>query len=403
VVHAKGDLDGDGWRYIQNARNLAHGFFASRETLMFWNGPGYPLAIFPWVALGLPLIFARLANAACLFFALVHCQGILNLLGAEKRSLTYAYFIGALLYLHGPLLGSVMSESLSVYLVCGAAWHYCRAAAGGQTGRKHLAFAGLHLGYLALTKVFFGYALEAGLIAALASWAAWRRAPAAARAARNGALACALGLLLCLPWLAYTWSQTGKLHFWGNAGGWQAWYMTWPEKEYRGDWLNWQAVLEHEDYFRPHVDELREVLKLDPIAQDSALKSKSLANCRAHPGKCLSNWRANVNRMAFGYPVTLFAGGGSELATGNRSFVYAFPFFLLLAAALPGWLGRRRLRSEAHACLAFALIALAGMSLLSAIPRQAFPLLPMLAIWCALVAEQALRIEGNWGAGKERA
>jgi hypothetical protein len=240
--------------------------------------------------------------------------------------------------------------------------------------------------------------LEVALLLTLGAWALWSRLASArsrdnARAARHGAIACALGLMLCAPWLAYTWSQTGKAHFWGNSGGLQVWYFSWPEKEYYGDWLNWQAILEHPDYFRPHLEEVNAMIKLDPISQDSLLKAWAWKNFRAHPGKTVTNWRANVNRMVFGYPITPYAGGGLELATGNRSFIYSLPFFLLAIASAPGWLGRRRLRSEAHAMLFFALLSLGGMSLLSAIPRQVFPVLPLILIWCVLAFEQTLRIE----------
>jgi hypothetical protein len=410
LLGAKGDMEGDGWRYLANARNLLHGGYASPETLMFWNGPGYPLTLVPWVALHAPMAWARLANALWLYLAAAHAQGALRALGLGRRSLVYAYLMAALLFLHGALLGSLMSESLSAYLVCGAAWHFARSA-WAPRARLHVGLAGFHLGYLALTKVLFGYALEAVLLLALLAWAvsAWAPSPLSrgpraretARAARHGAAACALGLALCVPWLAHTWHKTGKAHFWGNSGGWQAWYFTWPEKEYYGDWLNWQAILEHPDYFRPHLGEIREILKHDPVAQDSILKAWARDNCRAHPGKCVTNWRANVNRMVFGYPITPYAGGGMELATGNRSFVYALPFFLLAACAVPGWLGRRSLRPEAHGLLLFALVALGGTSLLSAIPRQVFPVLPLLLTWSALVAEQAVRFgmrtgsEGN--------
>ncbi len=397
LTGAKSDIEGDGWRYLANAHNLLHGGYASPETLMFWNGPGYPLTLVPWVALRAPMAFARLANALWLYLAAVHCQGCLRALGLERRSLLYAYLIAGTLFLHGALLGSVMSESLSAYLVCGAAWHYARSARGPHA-RLHSGLAGFHLGYLALTKVFFGYALEVALPLALGVWALRSRLSSArsretARAARHGAIACALGLALCAPWLAYTWSRTGKVHFWGNSGGSQVWYFSWPEKEYYGDWLNWQAILEHPDYFRPHMEEVDAMIKLDPITQDSVLKAWAWKNFRAHPGKAITHWRANVNRMVFGYPITPYAGGGVELATGNRSFIYALPFFLLAAAAAPGWLGRRRIRPEAHALLGFALLSLGGMSLLSAIPRQVFPVLPLMLIWCALACEQALRIE----------
>lgn len=397
LAGAKGDLEGDGWRYLANARNLLHGGYASRETLMFWNGPGYPLTLVPWLALGAPLAWARAANALWLYLAAVHCQGILRGMGLERRSLLYAYLIAGILFLHGALLGSLMSESLSVFLICGAAWHFVRCARSSRTG-LHLGLAGFHLGYLALTKVFFGYALEVALPLALGVWALGNRGASArsrevARAARHGAVACLLGLALCVPWLGYTWSKTGKIHFWGNSGGMQVWYFSWPEKEYYGDWLNWQAILEHPDYFRPHLDEINAMVKLDPIAQDSLLKAWAWSNFRAHPGKWITNWRANVNRMAFGYPVTPYAGGGAELTTGNRSFIYALPFFLLAAAAAPGWLRRRRVPPEAHAMLIFALLSLGGLSFLSAIPRQVFPLLPLILIWCIVTAERAVRVE----------
>jgi hypothetical protein len=62
-------------------------------------------------------------------------------------------------------------------------------------------------------------------------------------------------------------------------------------------------------------------------------------------------------------------------------------------AAAPGWLGRRRLPPEAHAMLIFALLCLGGLSLLSAIPRQVFPLLPLILIWCIATGERAMRVE----------
>jgi hypothetical protein len=109
---AKGDYEADGWRYIQNARNLMHGFFASPDTLMFWNGPGYPIFLVPFLALKLPLKLAYAANAVFMYLGMVHFQGALRVSGVGKRSLAYAYAMGLLLFLHGPLMGMIMTESL---------------------------------------------------------------------------------------------------------------------------------------------------------------------------------------------------------------------------------------------------------------------------------------------------
>ena len=280
----------------------------------------------------------------------------------------------------------------------------------------HLALAGLHLGYLALTKVFFGYALEAAIPLALGLWVWARARPEAgqsgdklsasgqwwretAQGAGKAGAVCALGLVVCIPYLAHTWAKTGKANLWGNAGGFQLYYMSLPEQGHFGDWINWIAVLEHPEAFPHQVDFIRETVKLDYVAQDAVFRAEAGRNCREHPGKCVRNWRANVNRMVFDYPNTRYPGSEPELATGNRAFVYAAPFFLLLFLAAPGWLGRRDIPASIHACLAFALVALGGMSLVCAIPRQVFPLLPLLGIWCAAVLERivlpARRQSGN--------
>ncbi|MDB5104774.1 MAG: hypothetical protein JWP91_2463 [Fibrobacteres bacterium] len=415
VVQAKGPNEGDGWRYLLNARHILDGYFAGPDTLMFWNGPGYPLFLAPFLALGIPMAVVRLANAVFLSLAVAHFQGALRLAGIEKRSLAYAYGMGLLLLLHGPLLGMVMTESLSAFLVCGAAWHYGAATRGGGRAGRHACLAGLHLGYLALTKVFFGYVLEAALPIAAGLWL-WsvrggrkrrggipeasghpgpggeRRPGEIRRASGAAALACASGLLLCAPWLAHTWAKTGKANLWGNSGGFQLYFMSLPEREYFGDWINFEALLENPEYFRNHADFIRETLKLDYVAQDGVFKKEAIRNCREHPGKCILNWRANVNRMAFGFPNTYYPGSQTELATGNRAFVFAFPFMVCLLLAVPGWLGRRSVPPWVQGCLAFACLSLGGMSLVCAIPRQVFPLLPMLGLWCMAVVERALEI-----------
>lgn len=418
LVQAKGDNEGDGWRYLMNARHMLEGYFAAPDTLMFWNGPGYPILLIPFVALGIPLALARVLNAALLYLAVVHFHGSLRLAGIGKRGLAYAYAMGILLFLHGPLMGMIMTESLSAFLACGAAWHLGAASKGYGGKGLHASLAGLHLGYLALTKIFFGYVVEFFLLIAAGLWLWSRARPVpgtraqaeaqgsgresapeqgrAPEAAASATWACAVGLIVCVPWLAHTWSKTGKINFWGNSGGFQMYYLSWPEKEYFGDWINFEALLENPDFFRPHVEFVRETLKLDYVSQDGVLKKQAVRHCREHPGKCVTNWRANVNRMVFGYPVTHYPGSEVELATGNRSFVYAFPFMLCLLLAVPGWLGRRAIPAWIHYGLAFAVVSMGGMSLVSAIPRQVFPVLPLLGLWCVAVAELALKIRGRW-------
>lgn len=390
VLKSRPELIGDEGRYVVGARNILSGFLASEESLFLWNGPGYPLYLVPFVGLGLPLVLAKLGNAVLLFLALVRFHQSLGLPGLARGSrgnLAMTYALGLLLLLHGPGLELLMTECLSAFFVCGAARHYLASARMPAPARPwlHPALAGLHLAGLALTKVFFGYAVTAGILACALWWAvsAGLRAGPSAAAARRGLLACALGLALCAPYLAYTWKLTGKAFFWSNSGGSQLYCMTLREKELLGDWLNFDAVLAFPDFFHGQIGFYRELSRMDYVGRDAAMKAAALRNIKADPRKYFRNWRANVNRMVFGYPVSRYPGSDPELATGNRSFVYALPFFLLLFTLPAAWKRRRSLPPELHACLGFAALSLGGLSLVSAFPRMVFPLLPLLGLWVA--------------------
>ena len=147
---------------------------------------------------------------------------------------------------------------------------------------------------------------------------------------------------------------------------------------------------------------------MDYVARDQAMKAAALRNIKEHPRKYFRNWRANVNRMVFGFPVTRYPGSDPQLATGNRSLVYAFPFFLCLFAVPGAWARRARIPPGAWVCLFFSLVSLGGLSLLSAFPRMVFPLLPLLALWLAAVAAAkpvaAAEPAGDWeAAAREKA
>ncbi len=87
VLNNKAALRADEPRYLVYAHNILKGYFASPESLMFWNGPGYPLYLAPFVAWKAPLLVPRLGNALFLYFGMVYFQAALDRSGVGKRAL----------------------------------------------------------------------------------------------------------------------------------------------------------------------------------------------------------------------------------------------------------------------------------------------------------------------------
>lgn len=54
--------------YVGYATNLVHGFYTYRDPVRMnlWCGPGYPLLLAPFVALGVPWLAAKVLNALLL-------------------------------------------------------------------------------------------------------------------------------------------------------------------------------------------------------------------------------------------------------------------------------------------------------------------------------------------------
>ena len=59
----------DETRYLGFADNLTHGFYSPRDSVQLWSGPGYPLLLAPFRAIGFGPGALRLLNAPLLFAA----------------------------------------------------------------------------------------------------------------------------------------------------------------------------------------------------------------------------------------------------------------------------------------------------------------------------------------------
>jgi len=384
------ELRGDEPRYLWFANNLARGYYSPADDASLWNGPGYPLVLLPFVLLKLPLILAKILNAFFLFGAVLCFHRAIRLYAAERQATVFAYLFGV----YPPLVrqsNALLTESLGLFLVSGFMLFFCRLHRSDSRSRVSLLLASGFLAYLALTKIFFGYVLAAMLLWSLV-FGFFRRTPALKKT--RGVFA--LALAFCVPYLAYTYSLTGRLFCWGDSGGMSLYWLSSPHANELGDWYSDRDVRMIPELAENHGAFFEEISKLNHLERDDAFKKRALENFARHPRKIAENWSANVGRLLFSYP---FSYTPQKLST----YFYLVPnMFLVVLSVLslyPAFRARERIGHEIRLLLLFASLAFLGSSFLSAYERQFRVIVPIVGLWLTFVLTRivALRIRGAQG------
>ena len=369
---------GDEANYLAYAERLTRGGYASRHSPWpvdyLWHGPGLPLLVAPLVALDAPLALVRLVGPLLLWAALV----AFFTLTAEYTSSRTAVWSTCALLLYLPfyaVLGPLHVEPLATLLFTLVVLFTARAVRG--VPHAHW-WAGLAFALLALSRVEYGWVLVI-VTAATLLWALARRRSALAR--RLAAASC-LGLVCCVPWLAYTHSLTGRAMYWGNSGGLSLYWMAAPTPGNLGDWH--PPFISPFDSFlasnapavRANQAALARVARLPPLEQDPRLVELALANIRRHPDVYLANLVNNSSRLLFNFPY-------SHSAQSDRPLIYTLPNALLLgglaAAAVTQVRDRRRARPELRFVGALVLLGFAIHLPVAAFGRFTMPLVPAIA------------------------
>lgn len=368
--------------YIGYARNLTHGHYAQPHTLnpsaFLWHGPGLPAFLAPFVALHAPLGLMRVAAGPLLLFA-SFCvfRRLAELYVSERTALLATY--GLALYLPFlTVIGDIYVEPLATLCLTLAVFFMVRSFRGGR--RDHY-WAGVALAALALSRVEYGYVLLAALVLS-GAWLLVRRSANARRAA----IATAVALLLCVPWLGYTYSLTSKPFYWGNSGGLSLYWMSAPGN--LGDWHSGTEVFALPQLARARPL-FRELEHLKPVAQDERLQHIAFRNIRTDPWHYVANVGRNVTRLLFNVPYSFGAARAPFSFTREKdgAVIYAVPNALLLcliAAALVVVI-RTRGRNDS-AILPIAVLVVLGFAVhvpLAAYARFAIPLVPA-AAWLVL-------------------
>lgn len=360
--------------YIGYARNLLHGHYAQPNTLnpsaFLWHGPGLPAFLAPLVELHVPLGVMRVLAGPVLLFAALCVFGALARLCVSERAALLATY-GLALYLpFFTVIGDIYVEPLATLCLTLAVFFAIRG------GRRDHYGAGVALAALALSRVEYGYVVLAALLLS----GVWLLASRRSVAARRSTIAAAVALLLCVPWLGYTYSLTHKPFYWGNSGGDSLFWMT--AQGNLGDWHSGTEVFTVPQLasFRPLFAKLA---PLAPAVQDERLEHLAALKIRQEPLHYLANVGRNVGRLLFNVPYSFGQAKAPFSFTREKdgAVIYAVPNALLLgllALALVTAV-RRRIGAD---LLPIAVLLVLGFAVhvpLAAYARFAIPLAPAAA------------------------
>lgn len=376
--------------YLEIARNLVHGDYATgRPNALLdadpsypdiWFGPGLPLALVGPVAVHLPLSLLRLTGALFLFIAVI----VFFQLARRSMSTKAALLATSALGLYFPFYTTITnlhSEPLAVLFVVVSL--YAIARVSENAGHIWLAVGAVGLAGLALTRVDYGWVLTV-LLVCLVAWWLLRRS----RTAGQLAAMLALALALCIPWLAYTTVETGRVLQWGNSGALSLYWMSSPYPNDLGDWQRGDWAL-RDPNLAPHKPFFETLEGLTLAEQNAKLERRAATNIKDHPMKYLKNVVANVSRMFFNAPYSYTEQRLSAL-------YYALPNAILLGVILfAGFVAlrvRRALPKPAAPFAVFGITAFVLHALVAAYPRMLMPIVPVIVWFAAVVIANHVRV-----------
>lgn len=393
------ELYGDEPRYIGFASNLLHGFFSPpAPDINLWSGPGYPIALMPFTALHLPVIYFALLNALFYYLSIVFLYKASCFVIKERLAMLFA-LIWAFYHNVYQFLPAIYTESFTLFLVASLIYSFVLLYIWQKLG--YLLLSGFLLGFLALTKIIVGYVIVICLVVCLLLMLVKR----AKGYYLKSVYILTLALLTTAPYLFYTYHLTGKVFYWGNSGGMSLYWMSSPYDLEYGDWkvpylsnsiqpMPFKSAEGDSLLQANHSKEMAFIMAHKGVEQDDLFKQAATRNIKAAPKKFIKNYFYNMSRMFFDFPYSYtyqITQTISNIITGS---LLLWASVICFIASMVNW--RRLIYPVKFAMLIFVVYFLLS-GLASAYARQLDVVVPILLFWIAFVIGQFPKISLKFG------
>ena len=351
-------------RYLLYTKYILNGYYSPVPAIDLWSGRGYSAFLVPFLALKIPAMKLTFLNAFLLYFSLVIFNKTVGLYTLSKNISIYTVMLG----LYFPVymsLPALLTECLTWFLLTTIAYLLLKTIKTGVISWRSIALCAFFIAYLAMTKVIFGWVIILMIIISIAMLLVKRFKSAG----KITAYVFSFSFILCLPYLIYTYSITGKIFYWTNCSGLSLYTMTAPYQKDYGDWKPEEDMAVNPKY----KDFIKTVVNLPTVQKDQAYKNAAIANIRKYPAKYAMNCVANLGRLFFEYPHT-----GTLQSSGTFFFLAPnmFVFVFIVLTLTIGVFYLKKISDEIIVLLIFIMVYLAGSTFVSAYCRMFIVTMP---------------------------
>jgi len=381
---------------LQFAHNILNGYYSPPfPNIDLTNGPGYPLILAPFLFFSAPITFLILINAFFYYLSVVFLYKSLAEFVSFKLSLWLSIFWG-LYYNAYQELVQLMTEVFTCFLITLIIYALVKVFQCAKN-RLNIFLSGVFIGYLALTKIIFGYVLICLLFASLIFWVI-----SSSSNLKRIVVILSIGFFFTIPYLLYTYNLTGKILFWGTPGNDSLYWMSTPFKNEYGNWYGEfeipRSQKEIDNSFPGYLDSLKlhhqqDYEKIfvykDALKREEVYKAIAIDNIRSHPLKYLENCFSNVGRLLFSFPYSYSIESNRTLLRLplNGSLVLISLFCLI-----PTFFNWKKIFFPIKFIMFFLALYLGASILVSTQIRMFTVIVPMLLFWIGYILQRCVKI-----------